>query len=875
MRNFERRAQIEALFEAALELPERDRAPWLETECAGDPELMAEVHALLAAHEMADQLFGDRPGAEAHQLLGPYRVLRELGRGGMGVVYLAERADGHFRRRVAIKLADTKDTKDPVYQRFLAERQILAGLDHPNIARLLDGGISEDGRPYLVMEYVEGLPITTYCERHRLPIDERLRLFTDVCEAVQHAHQNLVIHRDLKPSNIMVTPSGQVRLLDFGIAKLLNPTLSSARSPDTRADMRAMTPEYASPEQMRGEALTTASDIYSLGVLLYELLAGERPYLVEPGTPGDAFAAVCERDPERPSRRAKGERIRRRLRGDLDSITLMAMRKEPGRRYASADLLAQDLRRHKEGQPVVAHRGSGRYHLGKVIRRHRAAVTAAAVVFVSLVVGTGSALWQATVADAERARADLARTEAEHALAQSEEVTNFLMGLFASGNPPSGALPSEVTARDLLRRGASRADDLVEHPDVQARMLDVIGRMYHQLGHYDDARKLLERAVAIRRDGDGPRSLELASSLIHLSWVYRSRGERTDALRLATEALEIRRAVLPADHPDVAEAIYQVGRVTGDPVEAEARYRQAFLMLEGTGAYPERRVGLLQGLSTFARRAGRHEAALAADSHAVALAQELFGPDDHRTGYAMVHLGDHVRDLRGDLAEAERLYRQGIALISRRYGDHHIDLIHGITSLATLKSRVGEHEEAVQLRRRSLAIRVTATGRENVFYAGEVSGLAGALEQQGRFDEAEALAREAIEVWSRQLGPRHLSVAVGLARLASILARTGRYEEADELFHTAIGIQLDQDGEAIAPAAETRRAFGRILTARGAYREAEEQLLESLRLLTGFRGPDHPNTLETKRALFDLYLAQGDAERAERHRVPPGRFTAY
>jgi eukaryotic-like serine/threonine-protein kinase len=875
MRNFERRGQIEALFEAALDLPEQDRAPWLETECAGDPELLAEVHALLAAHEMADQLFGARSGPGGDLVLGPYRVLRELGRGGMGVVYLAERADGHFRRRVAIKLADTTDTEDPVYQRFLAERQILAGLDHPNIARLLDGGISEDGRPFLVMEYVEGLPVTTYCERHRLPINERLRLFTDVCEAVQHAHQNLVIHRDLKPSNIMVTPGGQVRLLDFGIAKLLNPTLSSVRSPDTRIDMRAMTPEYASPEQMRGEGLTTASDIYSLGVLLYELLAGERPYRIDPGAPGEAFAAVCERDPERPSRIASADRVRRRLRGDLDSITLMAMRKEPGRRYASTDLLAQDIRRHMDGQPILAHRGSRRYHLGKAVRRHRAAVTAAVVVFVSLVVGLGGAVWQAAVADRERARADLARAQAEHALAQSEEVTNFLMGLFGSGSPVSAALPAEVTARDLLRRGAARADDLAEHPDVQARMLDVIGQMYRQLGHYDDARRLLERAVAIRRDIDGPRSLELASSLIHLSWVHRSRGERAEALRLATEALEIRQATLPAEHPDVAEAIYQVGRVTADPVEAEARYREAFLLLERTGAYPERRVGLLQGMSTFARRAGRHDDALAADSEAVALAQQLFGADDYRTGYAMVHLGDHVRDLRGDLAEAERLYRQGIALISRRYGDHHVDLIHGINSLATLKSGVGEHEEAVRLRRRSLAIRVAATGRDNAFYAAEASGLAGALEQQGRFDEAESLAREAIDIWSRQLGPRHLSVAVGLARLGSILARTGRHDEADQLFHTAIAIQLDQDGEAIAPAAETRRAFGRILTVRGEYGPAEEQLLESLRLLTDLRGPAHPNTLETKRALVELYLAQGDRERAERHQVPPGRFTAY
>jgi eukaryotic-like serine/threonine-protein kinase len=874
MRNIERRAQIEALFEAALEIPDPERPQWLEGECGDDAELMAEVQALLAAHEMADQLFGEaRPSAGL--LLGPYRVLRELGRGGMGVVYLAERADGHFRRRVAIKLVGTTDNEDPVYQRFLAERQILAGLDHPNIARLLDGGISADGRPYLVMEYVDGLPITTYCERHRLTINHRLGLFMDVCDAVQHAHQNLVIHRDLKPSNIMVTAAGQVRLLDFGIAKLLNPTLSSVHSPDTRIDLRAMTPEYASPEQVRGEALTTASDIYSLGVLLYELLAGTRPYLLEASSAAETFSAVCERDPERPSRAAATERVRRRLRGDLDSITMMALRKEPGRRYASADLLAQDLRRHMDGQAVIAHRGSRRYHLGKALRRHRAAATAAVVVFVSLVAGLGGAIWQAAVADAERHRADLARAEAEHALAQSEEVTNFLMGLFGSGSPVSGAVSAEVTARDLLRRGAARADELAEHPEVQARMLDVIGQMYRHLGHYDDARRLLERAIAIQREAHGPRSLELASSLIHLSWVHRSLGHRAEALALAEEALNIRRSVLPAGHPDVAEAIYQVGRVTADAGEAETLYREALALLQSADAYPERRVGLLQGLSTFARRGGRDEEALAADSQALALATQLFGRDDYRTGTAMIHLADHVRDLRGDFAEAERLYRQGMALISRRHGDGHTDLIHGLTSLASLKSRLGEHEAAEQLRRRALAIRVAATGRDNPLVAGELSGLAGALALQGRLDEAEALAREAVDIWSRELGPNHVSVAVGLARLADILEDQGRHEEADELFLGAIRIQVALEEDAIAPAAETRRAFGRVLTARRDYHAAEEQLLESLRLLEGLRGPDHPNTQETKRALMELYQAWGDLEKAERHRVPAGRFIAY
>jgi eukaryotic-like serine/threonine-protein kinase len=869
MRNYERRAQIEALFEAALDRPDDERADWLESECAGDPELLAEVHALLAAHELADRLFPESDPPAGGGRIGPYRVLRELGRGGMGVVYLAERDDGQFRRRVAIKLVGTTDAEDPIYQRFLAERQILAGLDHPNIARLLDGGLSEEGRPYLVLEYVEGLPITMYCDRHGLGIEERLRLFVRVCEAVQHAHQNLVIHRDLKPSNIMVTAAGQVRLLDFGIAKLLNPSLSSVPSPATRVDLRAMTPEYASPEQVRGEALSTASDIYSLGVLLYELLTGSRPYTLDAASPADVVAAVCDRDPERPSTRVP------QLRGDLDSIIMMALRKEPGRRYASSALVAQDIQRHLDGQPVLAHRGTRRYHLGKLIRRHRAATVATVLVLHSLIIGLGAALWQASVADRERDRADRARAEAERALDQSEEVTDFLMGLFDAGSAAPTRDGGQVTARDLLRRGAARADELADHPEVQARLLDVMGQMYRQLGHYDDAQQHLERAIAVRRELGAPASPDLAFSLIHLSWVYRSRGERAEALRLAEEALEIRRAVLAPDHPDVGEAIYQVGRVTADAAEAERLYREAFDLLQRTGGHPERQVALLQGLSTFARRNGRFEEAIATDQEALRLASRLFGPDDHRTGHVMVHLADHVRDLREDVDEAERLYREGMARISRRYGDYHTDLIHGLTSLAWLKSRLNQHEEAEQLHRRALAIRVAATGAEDPLAAGHLNSLAGALERAGRLEEAEALARNALDIWSRAFGPRHRLVGSAMPRLASILFHQGRLAEADELYRTAITIQLEAADPAPILAAETRREHGRMLIAAGRHAEAEAELLASLSTLDERQGPDHPNTLETKRALAQLYDAWGQPERAETYRVPPGRFTAY
>jgi len=508
-----RRCQIEALFDDALLQPTEERAAFVVERAAGDDALAAEVLALLAAHTRADGILevGSAadllPPAEAPvERIGPYRVLARLGSGGMGVVYLAERDDGQFRRRVAIKLIRRGLDSIEVYRRFLAERQILAALDHPGIAKLLDGGTTEDGHPFLVMEYVEGLPIDVYCDRHRLNVEQRLRLFRQVCSAVHYAHQNLVIHRDLKPSNILVTESGQVKLLDFGIAKLLNPSLAGVTAPVTRTDHRIMTPEYASPEQVRGEALSTVSDVYALGALLYELLCGHRPYRLAGRSPVDVARAICEEDPERPSTRvlraevvaradgesaeispaqvsaARGttpERLRRRLRGDLDDIVMMALRKEPARRYASAELLGQDIDRHLEGLPVLAHRGGYWYRAQRLVKRHRVSA-AAALAAISLVAGTGVALWSAAQAGRERDRAAEARDRAEDALARSEAVTSFLMGLFEASDPYT------VPGDSRLQYGEDHVAVRAAHARI-AEVLEAWGKTAEAREHRDRA----------------------------------------------------------------------------------------------------------------------------------------------------------------------------------------------------------------------------------------------------------------------------------------------------------------------------------------------------------------------------------------------------
>lgn len=880
----ERWQELQDLFAAARAQHGEARERLLVERSATHPELVAEVRSLLdaeAAGGIMDALSPRLASVAAvlredvPERLGAYRITGEVGRGGMGVVYLAERADGQFRQRVAIKLIGSADRDDPQHQRFLAERQILAGLTHPNIARLVDGGLTDDGRPYLVMEYVDGVPITSYCDRHRLDVRARLRLFADVCAAVQHAHQNLVIHRDLKPSNILVSPDGRVHLLDFGIAKLLNPSLAGAHSPLTRGESLAMTPEYASPEQVRGDPLTTASDLYSLGVLLYELLAGSSPYRVTRGTPVEVATAVCEQEPERPSTRAAArpeaaslrgttpERLARQLAGDLDGIVLLALRKEPAKRYASADMLRQDVERALAGQPVLAHAGSTRYRIGKFVRRHRIEAAATLVVLVSLVSGLSVSVGQGRRAERERARA-------EQALLESQGVTDFLLELFRTGDP--GEAPTgELSALQLLERGARRADQLFDQPIVQARLLDAIGQMSFHLGHLDEAQRRLEQAVAIRRSTLGHSSLDLAGSLIHLARVHRSRNDVVTARALVREALDIRRRVLPRNHPAVAEAYFELGWLFGGR-EQERYYRQSLALLPDTGASVEQRVKVMQGLATNLRRQGRLDETVAMEREALGLAERTLGPEHPITGYAMIHLADHIRDIEQDPVTAERLYRRGLELMERVHGKNGNALVHGLNSLATLLASRGD-AEAEQHLRRILDILRTARSPEHPSVADGMENLALELARQGRTMEAESLALRALEHSRRTLGTTHSTVIVSrLTALAQVYEAQGRHELSDRTWHGALD-QLPAAG--VAPA-EMRRVYGRMLIERGAFAAAEEQLLASLQIMqNAYRGTDHPNVVESRRALMELYQRWGKPELVSRYRTPPGRFVPY
>ena len=656
----ERWRQIEEIVQSAIDCEPGSRPALLNSACGEDVELRREVESLLALH--GNSGFTKVSGFEDAILvleqrneelsegrrIGAYRVLREIGRGGMGSVYLASRADDAFQKQVAIKIIRRGLDTDDIIHRFRSERQILATLDHPNIARLLDGGTTEDGLPYLVMEYIEGEPIDRYCDQRKLTIPERLRLFHGVCAAVSYAHQNLVIHRDIKPGNVLVTKEGVPRLLDFGIAKLIAPGTAGNQ---TLTGLRPLTPEYASPEQVRGETITTASDVYSLGVLLYELLTGQKPHRLANATPARVERAVCAEEPERPSASA-GPVRGRPLRGDLDNIVLMAMRKEPQRRYGSVEQLSEDIRRHLEGLPVKAHADSWRYRAGKFVSRHGAGVAAATLVVLSLVAGMVATAWQARLARSERARAER----------QFNDVRGLTTSFLFEFHSAIQNLPGATPARKLL---------------VQ-RALEYLSKLAEEA--HGNRRLQLELAEAYLKVGD-----------VQGNPYEPNLGDTQGAAKSYGKALEVSRAFTQTVPPDAEARRYlarsykslgEVLPVLGNPSEALVNFRQAAgilesltadnrenaqLRLELASCYQE--TGDLQGQPGI-QNLGDQAGALESYGKALGIYQALVADDagnrTARRGVAVVkiRIGD-LQSARDELRGSQQSYRDALEIMEQ------------------------------------------------------------------------------------------------------------------------------------------------------------------------------------------------------------------
>ena len=830
--------RIEEIFQSALDHAPQQRAAWLDEACAGDLELRSEVASLLAAHESGDRSF-TRPTAfteamkvleqqtaasQAGRRIGPYRVIRELGRGGMSRVYLAARADQAFEKQVAIKVVEHGLDTEEVTQRFQSERQILARLDHPNITRILDGGTTDDGLPYLVMDYVEGEPIDRYCQARGLDVVARLRLFQGVCAAVQYAHQNLIIHRDIKPGNVLVTRDGVPRLLDFGIAKLIS---AEAQPSDvTRTVLRRLTPEYASPEQVRGEALTTASDVYSLGVLLYRLLVGHSPYRGRATTATVLERQICEEEPERPSvaaARADGsparegtpEKLRRRLEGDLDNIVLMALRKEAQRRYASVEQLSQDLDRHLANLPVIARPDRAAYRTAKFIRRHRAGVAATAAIAVLLIAGVVGTSWEARVARAERARAQQ----------QFNDVRRLATSFLFEFNNSIQNLPGATSARELLVQRAleylsklarqSQGDPALQRELAEAylKVGDLQGNPYEpNLGDTQGAVRSYRKALAVsaalvRADGtDAQARRYLARSDQSLGEVLAQLGKATEAVgyvRQATEIFATLNAGAPRDRDlrvALANAYQSLGDLQGhgelqnlgDRAGALDSYRRAVAIFDamaaenpadqkgrGGGAVLRIRIGDMQHAQ------GDLDAALenyrGALQRAQSLAAEDPGNDRFRRILALGHRKlAELQSEQGDLAGALQNVRstaditRALAAADPGNAQASANLALSLTSLAGLLQRTGDLRGALDNYRQVVAIleKLTAAAPANLFMRGQLAEMlvteATVLAQLGRTTEARASTLQGVAI-ARDLASRATATPDELSRYAWVL----------------------------------------------------------------------------------------------------------
>ena len=856
--NFER---MLGLFAQAREYPPAEQAPFLARACPEDEAIRQEVASLLQAHQAAPAFldapaFQDGldllnttvtggelpPGTE----LGEYRILSLLGEGGMGEVYLAE--DTKLERKVAVKLLKRRLDDASLARRFRHERRVLAALTHPNIARLYGGGSTPEGRSYLVMEYVEGERLDRYCQDHALDVTARLTLFRKVCAAVSYAHQNLVVHRDLKPANIRVTPECEPKLLDFGIAKLLDPEGTTTRLEPTVTMQGAMTPEYASPEQIKGEPITTASDVYSLGVVLFELLTGQRPYAhLQSRRPDELARAICEEEPPRvstvathpvattitatvpagqvPVSREPATKLRRRLEGDLDNIVAKALRKEPGRRYPSVLALSEDIRRHCEGLPVTARKDTLRYRAGKFVRRNKVGVTAAVLVVLALVTGLVAAIWQARLARQERDRAQVALVQAKTAERQAEHVNDFLQSLLAGGGPAK--LGKDVRVVQVVDAAATHLDhDLANEPEVLVQAHLTLGRTYDNLGLYEPAEQQLRAALALVRQLHGTEVLITADVETLLGNLLADRTKYAEAEPLLRHALAVRRAQVPPDRAALAKSLSTLGFTLYD-------------------------------------QPGRSAEAEALVNEALGNARAVWG--EHDIGYLRVlNIYGSVKVGAQDYVGAAVIFRQVLSLLDQIMPGSPNTLVPQM-NLCTCLFNAEKFDELELVLNRLDADIERLVGESNHHFA-QASLLHGLMDMaRGENRAALPYLQRALEPSMANYPPDGLNVVQPQAALGLCLTRDGRAAEGEKLLRAA----YEHGGKV--NRAEFAHTFGNLETALGEcllaqqhYAEAEPLLLTGCDDLKKRLGPQNRFTIQATRRLHDLYLAWNKPAEAAR-----------
>ena len=791
----ERAEQVAELFKSVVEIAPEGRRSFLEERCPSNPEVRAEVESLLEVHDRAGE-FLERPALElaakslaregafrTGQNVGHYEIVSLIGRGGMGEVYLAQ--DQKLRRRVALKLVRRGMDTETIMRRFQHEQQLLAGLNHPNIAQLYDSGITADDIPFFAMEYVDGTRVDDYCCEKQLPIEARLELFGKVCGAVHYAHQHLVVHRDIKPSNILVTADGEPKLLDFGIAKLLD-TVTNVAPQQTVTLQNVMTPEYASPEHVRGGAITTASDVYSLGVLLYELLTGSKPYRIETRTPVEIARIITEKEPERPSAALTRSaafppsviRNPKALRGDLDNIVLMAMRKEPERRYSSVAQFSGDIRRHLEGLPVQARKDTFGYRSSKFMRRHRVGVAAGAMVVLAVLVGLTVSIQQMRLARREKGRA--------------EAVSKFLQTTLFSSSPnsPIRRHNTEASLKDVLDDASKRlaAGELTSEPEVRVELQRIIGTTYMTLGRNDEAERILTSALEDQTAIYGKGDLETLKTGLLVTQVWTEKGEYAKSEKFYAQNFAALRAfhdrgAIPTGY--LIGALYNlslVRRTAGDSKAAETALREIITL--GPRADPGTQAEIPKCESVLALALadqGKFEdAEKILRAKIAAFRQKAESASDPGLAASLSILGGTLLGEKR-YAEAEAYLREAETLYRKIYDPNYRSLGDNLRAEAQLLYEKQEYSEAETKIDECLKIYRVSAASSYINYptAGMIQGLIYA--QTDRPAEAEKLLREAVELRAQYSPSGHFLRAVAENELGNFLAGQKRFDEAQAL----------------------------------------------------------------------------------------------
>ena len=761
----------------ALVMSEESRAAWLAEIAGKDAALASDLESLLAEHASLQQSeflerntielesSADGPSMEG-QVIGAYRLLSLIGQGGMGGVWLAERCDGRFEGRAAVKLLNIALVGRAVEERFRREGDFLAKVTHPHIARLIDAGVSSVGQPYLVLEYVDGQTIDGYCDDKRLPIDARIRLFLDVLEAVAHAHANLIVHRDIKPANVLVSVAGEVKLLDFGIAKLLDAdgrwdAAAGAVSALTQEAGTALTPQFAAPEQLAKGRVTTATDIYALGVLLYIVLTGQHPLGEDLESPVTLIRSIVEVESRRMSTVVLGgahteneraafaaqrattvTRLHRTLRGDLDTIVAKALKKDAAERYVSVSAMADDLRRYLHNEPISARADGPWYRATRFVQRHSRGVAATAAGVIVLVAVT--AFYTNRLAT-ER---DRAQREAEKAARVSEALSGLLRGADPIANR---ANPDGFTVTGLLDTASDRVQaELADQPDAQAEIFTIIGRMYRRIGLYDKAQQLLERALASGRAAFGPNHASVAQTLQDLGALAAEKGDYRAAAANLEEALTIRRRIYGAEHAEVADTLAELGRIYQD-----------------------------QGLNARAEPLHRE---------ALAIRRKLLGERSGEAGTSMSDLASVLR-LNGDLDGAEALLRQSLEINRTARGETHAMTATTLHDTALIAASKGDRAGAESTFRSVMEMHRRALGENHPLVAVTLNSLSRVLRDQGRYDEAAAALEQALFIARPALGSEHQLVAIYTLNLGAVQLARGEARAAEALIREGLRVR--------------------------------------------------------------------------------------